>query len=1409
MKLSKPQRIIYNMEKFSGGAVAVVCGSVLYEGKADIIQLKKAVNELYRINEALRYKIVEKNGIVSQEVCEYQEREIQVLKFETEKELRSYGEEYAKKQMSIYDNLANISLICMKDAYGLMFKMHHIISDAWTIAILSNQFLEIMAGKTPKAKPYSAYIAFEEKYETTRHYAEDKEYWHDILHNCSESTLIKNTSQENAAAIRKTFKIDTDMTLKLKQFAESCGSSLYNVMFTAIAVYVNRISNNTENFYLGTAVLNRATLAEKSTAGMYINTVPMPITLKNEESFEENLEIMKENITTSFRHQKYNYTDILADVRSIYGSEERLFDVTFNYQNVTMNIGNEKTKSDWYHCGKQIENLQIHVDDRDKEGSLTIHYDYKVNVFSEKEIHSIHEHLMNILCSVMKNKHQKICQINMMSDLEKNILIHSQPEIKHSLCNQTIHGVFESEVEKHPNQTAVIAADRTLTYQELNIEANKIANSLIKKGVKLNDIVAFRLRRTSHIPAVMLGILKAGGAYLPVDYKLPEDRITYMLSDSKAKCYIEDKSLEWLLQGEETSPSVSVSGDDLSYCIYTSGSTGNPKGVLIRHRNLLNFCDNDNNENNYYTATINKGSRILASFNVCFDAFGVDSWLFLLNGKSMVFTNEEQMTNAEMLAELIEKEHADVIHTTPTIITSHMNNKKFQHAMKHLKVMLIAAEAFLPELYLKLKNYTDAEIYNGYGPSETTIGITIGRVNDENITIGKPISNTQIYIVDQYMNIVPQGITGELCVAGNSVGAGYLNRPELTNEKFVNNPFGKGKLYKTGDMAYWREDGRITYVGRNDFQVKIRGLRVELGEIENMIAAGENISQAVVVVRKDDTGKQIICAFYTENGAANLDEIRKNIAKKLPRYMMPQIFERLEEMPLTSGGKIDRKRLPKLDLNNLTSEDEYVEPITVMEKKIVGLWEKILKISPIGVCTSFFDAGGDSLNAIEFVTLAHDTGIYLDAQDVFDYPTIRELCEYIQKTYKNDMKEENYCGSHNMIEENSTHFDDIIKNNTLEHLNSTKSSVNKDFTGQSIENIFLTGVTGYLGIHILKEYLESYSGTAYCLVRGSNLEDAKKHFETEFLYYFDAETLKKYHSRIVIVKGDITQKNLGMSESDIPNCKLTVIHSAATVKHYGNYAEFEKINVNGTEHALNFAKQVNAKFIYISTLSVSGFYAKQPVCYQENMFYVQQDLSNVYLRSKFEAEKRVFESAAEGMEAAICRMGNLMNRSSDGLFQKNYETNAFIKRIRAFIYMGKFPDYAKDVKVDMTPIDEAAKAVLCIAAHFDKNHNVFHINNTNTVSIGNLIETIAKLGREIAIVDGDSFEEDIRNLQDKTAIEALIHELDQNNHLHLHGNVTTSSDYTEQFLKQYGFVWGKIDEKYLKKWYHFFNTHTF
>lgn len=973
---------------------------VMFSGRRSGEELIALLNEIIKENEVFRLRFAkDKHENIFQSIDDYEEKGFDFFNFESIKELDSFMQKSADTPCLLCKNPYEFSIFRLPGKFGIMLRIHHMLSDGFCVSLLIDKIKSKlgMIEKETKIYSYQRHIEDELLYKESKRFEKNIAFWNrNLSQNFSNILFDIGVSDFDYSSAEKAYSFSVDCVKQVKIICKKENIPFSSLVYAMFAVYVKRVLE-IDDFSVGMPILNRLTADDMHTLGLYTHILPLIMHVSDKDTFISLLEKAYDSVVNLLKNQKFTQYDIHNNC-TFEKKDKALFDVTVDFQP-------EYYLSDCefkvFYANKLSTPLEIHFYEG-KDDTLSVRVRYRTNIFRESNITDMLGRLEGILEAFAENPFALICEASIES---KHILTEEEKQKLLYDFNATafdypkdkcVHQLFEDQAEKTPKKTAVIASDRTLTYRELNEEANKIAHSLIERGIGVGDIVAFRLPRKSSLIPVMFGILKAGAAYLPVDPDWPQERIEYMLGDSGAKILVTEDNIEELLNNSNSSnPDVEITAENICYCIYTSGSTGMPKGVLIKHKNVLNYVSN--NANNVPGGIIKENCRNIVSVTTAtFDIFVTESLMPLVNGMTVIMADEKQSNVQKELNELLKKIPADVLQTTPSKMKMLISNRAYTEYLKAMKVILIGGEAMDASLAKELKEITDAEIYNIYGPTETTVWSSYAKIENGDITIGKPIANTQIYILDNSLNSVPIGVTGELCIAGNGVGAGYLNRPELTAEKFVDNPFGEGKLYKTGDLAYWREDGNIVYVGRNDFQVKVRGLRIELGEIENAITSIDGIENAVVIVRNDETGRQLICAFYTGSDM-DAKEIRAHIGKKLPKYMLPHILTHLDEMPLTSSGKIDRNALPQVDLNNISQETEFVAATTEEEILLTEAIKAVLKKEKVGVNDNFFDLGGDSLKAIELTAILESKGYSVEIRKIFDSENLTEIAENIRE----------------------------------------------------------------------------------------------------------------------------------------------------------------------------------------------------------------------------------------------------------------------------------------------------------------------------------------------------------------------------------------------------------------------------
>ncbi len=1015
MKLTNAQLQIYNMEGFAGGAVANVCGSLLLNGKKDLSFLKEKVNMLFELNDGLRVQMYEKKGEILQRFTPYEAREIKSFSFDNYDDFCEFAADYAKIPLDTFGSLCEICVVTLPDKFGIIPKLHHLIGDAWAIALLGSQFNALVAGETPPAFSLEEYIKKENEYLFSKRYVKDAEFFEKKLLEFDEPVYLSSKPSTSFLADRESFVFDKSLSEKITNFSEQNGISAFSFFLTALFIHLGKSNLDAEHICIGAPIINRSGMEEKYTVGSFVNSVPIFADIDYNKSFIETAESIEAVALSSIRHQKYNYQVTLDSLRAKGHTINKPYDLSFSYQ--TTHLQGDFAESTWLHNGMQVESILIHTEDRNNEGFYKIHYDYQTEKFSKTDIFRLHNRLSKIINTAIQNKDIALKDINIALDEELEKIKGFNNTFFEYDNNKCIYQLLKEQATKNPEKKALIFKDNILTYKDLIADVELCADRLSTIGVEKNDIVAIHLDRSHKLVIFQLAVLKIGAQFLPVDKRYPKNRIEFMFEDCAVKLLISDEfkandiaaniiNLEQFESLTPTAKSKTVTDQDNCYIIYTSGSTGKPKGCILCRKGLVNFCKN----NNTLETLENIDECIFASVNsVSFDYFIAESLLPLTNGYTTVILDDTESTVQKHFLESVKRNNINVVMTTPTRLKIYFDDTSDCKTLEQLKCICTSGEPLTASLLQKMYEKSPAaQIYNPIGPSECSVWDMGGRLEKSaglDIHIGKPIANAQIHIVDKYLNLVPIGVTGEICIAGDGVGAGYINNPELTAEKFVDNPFGDGKLYKTGDLAYWREDGNICYVGRNDFQVKVRGLRIELGEIENTITNVDGVIQCTVIVRKDSNNEQYICAFYTGK-EYDVQELRSLLAAKLPRYMVPHIFINIEKMPLTSTGKIDRRSLPEVDFNSINTDIEFVAPETAEEKALADAIGNVLSQYNVSMLDNFFNIGGDSIRAIHIVSHLEKQGYELHVADIMQSETLADVAKAITSASHKAMYEQ-------------------------------------------------------------------------------------------------------------------------------------------------------------------------------------------------------------------------------------------------------------------------------------------------------------------------------------------------------------------------------------------------------------------
>ena len=1420
-ELTNPQKSIWYTEQFyEGTTVNNICVSGTLYGKIDEELLKQAINNVVKQNDSFRIHVIQEKNDVRQYIADYEKFNMDVEYINNESEVKQIEKSEAKFKFNIIDSdLFKFKLAISKGNFAcIILTVNHLIADSWSLGLVIQEIIKNYNALknnedfVPDTFSYLDYIKSEKEYKNSKKFENDKTFWNQTFSTIPEQATIpcsiKGVKNVSYNAKRLGFELDRDIVSKINSFCRKNSISTFNFFMAVFSIYIGRVSN-IDDFVIGTPILNRSNFKEKHTTGMFISTVPVRFDNINDVSFKSLAGSVATKLMGILRHQKYSYNSILEDIRGKNGNIPNLYNILISYQITKAfdgSLGDYKT--DWIFNNYCANDFNIHIYDINDTGSLLIDYDFLVDKYSNDDVINVNNRILYMIGQILENGDIISRDIEIITPDEKNKVLNvfNDTKVDYQL-DKTVVDLFEESVDLYPEKTALICNNIAYSYSELNEHANILANILMNKyNVKPNDIVGIMLKRSPELIIGLIAILKCGATYLPIDPDYPEERINYMLENSGTKLVLVDNFTEESVSVKYTKVNIKLTSkvyvdypdeskfnlniklnpNSLMYLIYTSGSTGKPKGVMLSHKNVNNFITGMKN-----IIDFSPEKTMVSLTTVCFDIFGLELWCSLSSGLTVVLANENEQNNIKELNSLCLKNNVNMIQTTPSRYLSLLSGSNELDFAKNISDVLVGGESLSKNVLRLLQSTFEADIYNMYGPTETTIWSTVKHISaDDNlITIGTPIANTKCFVLDDNMHLLPPFTPGNLYIGGDGVSAGYLNRPELTHEKFISSPFEENDLlYNTNDLAYFTSSGELVHLGRSDFQVKLRGYRIELGEIENRILKYPDITNTVVTA--DESNKYLLC-YYVSNVDINHSKLSSYLLKYLPNYMIPAYFKRLDAIPLTPNGKVNRKALPAIHITS-----ECVLASTETERIISGVLSNLLGEKDLDINTPFLTLGLDSLGVIKLQTELLEYNLNLTTQDFYRYPTVKSLAERI------DTHTEYYTESIYNIPEQFKHEVDELSNLDL----STDTN--------ELGNVLLTGANGFIGVHVLYELLYNTSSKIHCFVRGDNLNHSIERLDNNFNFYFGLSIKPFLGNRLEIYNGHIVEDNFKLSQKVVDFLAKdvnTIIHTAAIVKHYGNFELFKKTNIDGTRRIAEFAFKNKKRLIHISSLSVSGNYLvkqnNKNVDFSENDLYIGQHYTkNVYVNSKYDAEKIIFSYMEQGLTAEILRVGILSGRYLDGFFQKNISENAFYGRIKSLVDLHCVSKEMLDQKIEFTPVDLCAKSIVLLASSKKAENKVYHLYNHNLYTINEVLDVLKKFDVNIDVVSESDFENKILNVsKDETtnkSLKAIINDISIGRSglaLDYGFTVNLKSDYTQNFLSKFNFTWPKNDFIYLVK----------
>ncbi|WP_234997933.1 non-ribosomal peptide synthetase [Mucilaginibacter sp. OK098] len=984
------------------------------EGALDEERLNEAFRSLIKRHESLRtiFEVVE--GDVVQRINETTDFTIDHYEATDANEIAAQITSFIRPFDLNSGPLLRIGLVKVsKDSHLLLADMHHIITDGVSQGILIRDFMELYEkGNLPAlALQYKDYSEWQHSQTQQEQLNSQRSYWKEKF--SGELSVLELPQDHSRPSVKSyqgsssTFTLNREETQQLKALGEESGATLFMTLLSVLNVLLGKLGNQ-EDITIGTPIAGRYHAELEGIIGLFVNTLALRNHPKGELSFREFLEAVKTSSLSGFEHQLYPYEELVNELELPRDTGRNpLFDVMFTFQNFRQDElqipGLQLKFRDGDHGISKFDLTLIAVEAGEE---LELTFEYSTSLFEAGTIDRFISYFKRIVTEVTVDANKQLLQMDILSSSERNMLLYEfNATAVDYPRDQTIIDLFETQAGRTPDQTALILGKERMSYGELLLRADHEASILIARGVKQDEVVGLLCERSFELLIGMLGILKAGAAYMPLDPNYPADRISYMLEDSSARLLLSSASCKARFSGEQQVIAITdaasalpeqkkikslAQADSLAYVIYTSGSTGRPKGVMIPHRAVTNFSKGMSDLIEF------TGKTLLSVTTFSFDIFVLESLVPLQYGATIVLADDNEQHDPSLLEAAIVENKVNMLQITPSLmkaVTEHAGSLK---ALGNLSDIMIGGEAFPSALLQTLQQNTRARIFNMYGPTETTVWSSVKELtNEQEITIGKPIANTQVYILNKEGQLQPAGVAGELCISGDGLSRGYLNKPELTAERFIGHPYKAGeKLYRTGDLARWLPDGDIEHLGRMDDQVKIRGYRIELGEIESQLLSYENIKEAVVVA-KERNGEKYLAGYYVSAEELSTASLKAHLSGALPEYMIPQVYVQLTELPLTPNGKIDRKALPDPDYS---SGEAYTAASTPLEAKLVEIWSEVLQLEQeqISVTAGFFDLGGHSLKATTLVNRIYkELQVEVPLKAIFSHQDIRSLGEYI------------------------------------------------------------------------------------------------------------------------------------------------------------------------------------------------------------------------------------------------------------------------------------------------------------------------------------------------------------------------------------------------------------------------------
>jgi len=1356
---------------------------VEFKGKLDKELLKRCLNEIIRRHEILRTTFHENvNGPIQ---IVHSPWKASVPKIDLSSLPETVRREEAEKQInSVFAQSFDFSRLPLvkwrlyklgEEEYVFLHMEHHFIHDGWGVAVFLNELKTLYASfKDGKESPlekipiqYADYAVWQRYYLAGERLEEKLLYWENRLKDYPQILSLTTdyprpyVQSLNGGAIR--FDIERRLYHSLREFARNHKITLFTVMYSAFALLVSKYSRQ-KRFLIGTGVANRTIRETEPMMGMFVNMVLLYSDLTDNPTFLDLLQTTKEAMLLDSAHYDIPFMHIVKRLKAgNVPGRNPMFQVIFAFHDSAVPLldfadlkgrlierHNSTAKTDMnVICIPRAEQHVAGSMGHPESEDLTILWEYNSDLFDRETIQRMLDHYLVLLAALLDSPETRARDAGLLSSSEKDTLLQdlNNNAIPYDR-EQTMMELFAEQVAFRPDKIALVHNGRSYTYRELDVEAERMACWLKRTyespagSLAPGTPIGICVRRGHEMMIGILGILKAGGAYVPLPPNYPEERLRFIMRDAGIKVVLTQADLERGLpilaadgrkvlhldaepegRGEDDEAFLpnSCGPEDIAYIIYTSGSTGIPKGVCIPHRAVNNLVASLKKD-------IFTGDEIIAQISTyAFDASVYEFWGALLTGGTLVIIDNEKIEDLRLFKEEIVNNGVTSSWFTTALFNAIVDCEPA--ILWPLRSVLFGGETANEGSVRKLlaEKPDTLKVFHGYGPTECTCFSTYCQLTDRLtergvIPIGKPLHNYIAYVLDEGMRPLPKGIPGELYIGGDSLAKGYLNRPEFTAERFIENPFATAqerergvntRIYKTGDLVRWLPDDNIEFLGRTDFQVKIRGFRIEPEEIEAVLLKHPAVKQTVVI-----PWEQHLIAYWTprdSSSAISVDDLKSFLSSRLPNFMIPETFIRLESFALTNNFKVDRSKLPTPKQEDLLdAAREYIAPATKTEEILAEIWKKLLHINRIGVNDNFFEIGGNSILTVRMLSsVKRKLGVEVNIAQMFEQPTIASLGAHIDGTGITS---------------------GLVENNLSLALKDAQTEITVAYTSKGNwcdpAAVLLTGVTGFLGLYLLDSLLAETAADVYCLIRGESSMAVEERF-VHTLAFYRKEHLRN-HPRIKLLRGDLGEKGLGLPPDTLAMLKEqmdSIYHCGAFVHHLYDYKALRKINISGSLDLLQLAASGREKsFNFISTLGSASLRDGEG-----RLLEIDPDdmpvSTNGYILGKWVMERILGRVASKGLICNIFRPGNITGDSVTGVCPA--EKNHSLLFLKGCIQMTAAPDWKRSM--EMTPVDVLSRAVVRLSFGAE-GFSTYNMNNPNELSWHDYIGLIRDYGFNLDLV---------------------------------------------------------------------------